>query len=169
MCIRDRDIAIPKAVPNQSMASVVELLKVLRPGHDRMIVAPLSRVRKSPHAGLIVEDHDGTRHTCQCVLSLAVHIGNSKVDPLPNGYRIASRQCCNVPFEKPTNPEIGAPEHADTKLEGELASYCTLSNVQCYTLSPREGKKPVYAMVLVANVYGGTNGIKYYPSTAWVW
>ena len=157
----EQDMAIPKAVPNASMASVVELLKILPPGHDRMIVAPLSRVRKAPHAGLIVEDHDGTRHTCQCVLSLVVHIGNSKVDSLPNGHRIASRQCWNVPFETPTKAEIGAPEHADTKLEGELASYCTLSNVQCYTLSSREGKKPVYAMVLVANVYGGTNGITY--------
>ena len=33
----EQDMAIPKAVPNASMASVVELLKVLPPGHDRMI------------------------------------------------------------------------------------------------------------------------------------
>ena len=157
----EQDLAIPKAMPNASMASLVELLKAFSPGPDRMIVAPLNRVRKSPHAGLIVEGHDGLRYSCRCVLSLVAHIGNSKIDTLPSGHRIASRQCWNVPFETSTTSAIGNPEHTDTKLEGELASYCTMSNVQCYTLSSREGKKPVYAMVVVANAYDGTRGITY--------
>ena len=167
MCIRDsveaaeQDFAIPKAMPNASMASLVKILKTLSPGPDRMIVAPLSRVKKSPHAGLIVEGHDGARYTCKCVLSLVAHVGNSKIDSLPNGHRIASRQCWNIPFKASTNSDIGAPEHADTKLEGELASYCTMSNVQCYTLSSQQGKKPVYAMVLVVNARGGTHGITF--------
>ena len=55
----------------------------------------------------------------------------------------------------------GAPEHTDQIVEGELASYCTMSNVQSYTLSSREAKKPVYAMVAVANASGDSRGITY--------
>ena len=157
----EQNLTSPKVMPNASTIALVELLKALPPGPDRMVVAPLNRVRKSPHAGLVVEDQDGTRHTCRCVLSLVAHIGNSKMDALPNGHRIASRRCWNVPFAPPAKSDSEAPEHADTKLEGELASYCTMSNVQCYTLSSREGKKPVYAMVVVASVYGSTHGIIY--------
>ena len=55
----------------------------------------------------------------------------------------------------------GAPEHTDEIVEGELASYCTMSNVQSYTLSSREAKKPVYGMVVVANASGDSSGIIY--------
>ena len=157
----EQDLESPKAMPNASMASLMELLKALPPGPDRMIVAPLNRVRKSPHAGLIVEGLDGARHTCGCVLLLVAHIGKSKIDNLPSGHRIASSHCWNVPFETSTMENSGAPEHADTKLEGELASYCTMSTVQCYTLSSREGKKPVYAVVVLANASSGTHGVTY--------
>ena len=136
-------------------------LKALPPSPERMLVAPVNRVRRSPHAGMIVEGLDGARHTCGCVLSLVAHVGKSKVDELPGGHRIVSGECWNVPFETSTMQDSGAPEHADTKLEGELASYCTMSTVQCYTLSSREGKKPVYAIVVVASAYGGTHGHTY--------
>ena len=131
------------------------------PSPERMIVAPLNRVRRSAHAGMIVEGLDGARHTCGCVLSLVAHVGKSKVDELPSGHRIVSGQCWNVPFEPSTMNDTGAPDHADTKLEGQLASYCTMSTVQCYTLSSRQAKKPVYAMVLLGNAYIGTDGITY--------
>ena len=57
--------------------------------------------------------------------------------------------------------DAGAPEHAHTQLEGQLASYCTMSTVQCYTLSSREGKKPEYAVVVLANASSGTHGVTY--------
>ena len=116
---------------------------------------------KSSRAGLIVEGQDGARDTCGCVLSLVAHIGKPKIDNLPSGHRIASIHCWNVPFETSTMEDNGAPEPADTKLEGELASYCTMSTVQCYTLSSREGKKPVYAAVVLANASSGTHGVTY--------
>ena len=128
-------------------------------GSDRMIVAPMSRVKKAPHAGLIVEADDGTRHACQCVLSLVAHVGNSKIDALPNGHRIASRQCWNIPFETCTKTDGDGPMHTDKQLKGEITSYCTMSNVQCYTLSSRKAKKPIYAMVVVASACEKTHGI----------
>ena len=154
----EQDLGIPKAMPNASMTFVNELLKTLPPAPDRMIVAPLSHVRRSPHAGMIVEGQDGARHPCGCVLSLVAHVGKSRVDDLPGGHRIASKECWVVPFTAPTTQVSGAPEHADVKLQGELASYCTMSNVQCYTLSSRKGKEPVYAMVVLASAHDGTNG-----------
>ena len=72
----EQDLTTPKAMPNTSMSALVDILKTLSMGSDRMIVAPMNRVKKSPHAGLIVEADDGTRHTCQCVLSLVAHVGN---------------------------------------------------------------------------------------------
>ena len=157
----EQDLTTPKAMPNTSMSALVDILKTLSMGSDRMIVAPMNRVKKSPHAGLIVEADDGTRHTCQCVLSLVAHVGNSKIDALPNGHRIASRQCWNIPFETPTKSDGDGPTHADKQLEGEITSYCTMSNVQWYTLSSREAKKPVYAMVVVASACEKTHGITY--------
>ena len=150
-------------MPNASMGFLTEFLKTLHPHPDRMIVAPLDRVRRSPHAGMIVEGRDGSRHTCGCVLSLVAHIGKSKIESLPSGHRIVSRQCWNVPFETPVldTTDSGAPKHADTMFEGQLASYCTMSTVQSYTLSSREGKKPVYAMVLLGSAYTGTDGVTY--------
>ena len=98
-----------------------------------------------------------------CVLTLVAHIGKSHVGDLPGGHRIVSRQCWNVPFGPgplmATAP--GAPERTDKIVEGELASYCTMSNAQSYTLSSREAKKPVYAMAVVANASGDSRGITY--------
>ena len=54
----EQDLGIPEAMPNASMTFVSELLKTLPPAVDRMIVAPLRYVRRSPHAGMIVEDLD---------------------------------------------------------------------------------------------------------------
>ena len=49
-------------------------------------------------------------------------------------------------------PEHGAPEHADKKIIGELASYCTNENVQDYTLTARKTTEPVYAMIIISGV-----------------
>ena len=89
----EQDLAIPEAMPNASMTFVSELLKTLRPAADRMIVAPLGYVRRSPHVGMIVEDQEGSRHTCGCVLSLVAHVGKSRVEDLAGGNRIASKEC----------------------------------------------------------------------------
>ena len=58
----------------------------------------------------------------------------------------------NVPFEEVATQEDGAPEHADKKIPGELASYCTNDNVQDYTLTGRNPKEPVYAMIIISSV-----------------
>ena len=46
----------------------------------------------------------------------------------------------------------GAPEHADIKIVGELASYCTMENVQDYTLTARRPTEPMYALIIISNV-----------------
>ena len=155
----EQDLGIPKAMPNASMTFVSELLKTLPPAADRMIVAPLMYVRRSPHAGMIVEDQEGTRHTCGCVLSLVAHVGKSRVEELTGGNRIASKECWDVPFTASESQASGAPEHAEVKLPGELASYCTMDNVQYYSLSPRKGKEPVYAVVVLASAHDSGNGL----------
>ena len=120
-------------MPNASMTFLSELLKTLPPAADRIIVAPLMHVRRSPHAGMIVEDPEGTLHTCGRVLSLVAHVGKSRVEDLTGGSRIASKECWDVPFTAPESQASGAPEHAEVKLPGELASYCTMDNVQYYS------------------------------------
>ena len=155
----EQDLAIPKAMPNASMTFLNELLKTLPPAADRMIVAPLRYVRRSPHAGMIVEDQEGRRHACGCVLSLVAHVGKSRVEDLAGGNRIASKECWDVPFTAPESPASGAPEHAEVKLPGELASYCTMDNVQYYSLSSRKGKEPVYAVVALASAHDSGNGL----------
>ena len=85
------------------------------------------------------------------------HVGKSRVEDLRGGSRIASKECWDVPFTAPESQASGAPEHAEVKLPGELASYCTLNNVQYYTLSPRKGKEPVTAVVVFASAHDSGN------------
>ena len=46
----------------------------------------------------------------------------------------------------------GAPEHADTKILGEVASYCTMENVQDYTLTARRPSEAMYALIVISDV-----------------
>ena len=45
----------------------------------------------------------------------------------------------------------GAPEHASNTIDGQVASFCTMNNVQYYSLSSTRGKEPVYAIVVISN------------------
>ena len=63
-----------------------------------------------------------------------------------------SNQVWNIPFELLLERQEGAPEHAGNKVEGQVASFCTMDNVQYYTLSSARGKEPVYAIVIISNV-----------------
>ena len=72
------------------------------------------------------------------------------------GNKLVSKEIWNVPFydgpENGKHRESGVPEHADKKIIGELASYCTNDNVQDYTLTGRKTQEPVYAMVIISSV-----------------
>ena len=134
------------------MDFVFDLLKPLGiQGPDRMSVAPASSVRHSPHGGLIVEDKDGRRHACGCVFTLLAHVGKCSVADLPAGHRIETTKTWNVPFEEGFNQDDGAPEHADVELNARFVSYCTMSNVQYFTLASRKAKQPTYAMVVLGS------------------
>ena len=80
-------------------------------------------------------------------------MGRSVCSDLAGGHKLVSKHCWNVPFETSSEKEDGAPEHADKKVSGELASYCTMSNVQDYTLISRNSKEPVYALIIISNVH----------------
>ena len=87
-----------------------------------------------------------------CVLSLIAHVGRSETQILDGGYKLVSKGCWNVPFEMSSRQPDGAPEHADIKIVGEVASYCTMENVQDYTLTARRPTEPMYALVIISSV-----------------
>ena len=135
-----------KSMPNASMNFVIDLLRPLdMQGSDRMIVAPAESVRHSPHGGLIIEEKEGTRHACGCVFTLLAHVGKCSVADLPAGHRIATTKTWNVPFEEDFNQDDGAPARADVELNARFVSYCTMSNVQYFTLASRKTNLPTYA------------------------
>ena len=88
-----------------------------------------------------------------CVLSLVAHIGRSHIDELAGGHKLISKDCWQVPFVPPTTKDEGAPEHADRRVLGDIASYCTKDNVQDYTLTGRKPKEAVYALIVISNVH----------------
>ena len=87
------------------------------------------------------------------MLSLIAHMGRSVCSDLAGGHKLVSKHCWNVPFVVTSETEDGAPEHANKKVAGELASYCTMSNVQDFTLTTRKPKEPVYALIIISNVH----------------
>ena len=117
-----------------------------------MLAAPISAVRNVRHAGILVVTANSTQLQASCVLSLVAHIGRSMVKNLPGGHKLISTGCWNVPFEAAMTKEDGAPEHADKRIQGELASYCTMNNVQDYTLTGRKPKEAMYAMIVISSM-----------------
>ena len=148
-----QDLFCPRALPNASMEFVSQLLQSLSPDTSRMVVAPLSAVRCVRHAGMVVDTLNPTPLQASCVLSLVAHIGRSAIHDLPGGHKLISTNCWNVPFEEMTSKEDVAPEHADKKIVGEMASYCTPHNVQDFTLTGRRPKEAVYALIVISGVH----------------
>ena len=75
------------------------------------------------------------------------------------GTALRAGEFWDVPFTASESQASGAPEHAEVKLPDELASYCTVDNVQYYSLSPRKGKDTVYAVVVLAIARDSGNGL----------
>ena len=87
-----------------------------------------------------------------CVLTLVAHVGKSRVDDLPGGHRIVSSNCWSIPFGTREEVAEGAPEYADNKLDANVSPFCTMDNVQYYSLSSRQGREPVYALLVISSV-----------------
>ena len=87
-----------------------------------------------------------------CVLSLIAHVGRSDTLNLDGGHKLISRGCWNVPFDAPSSSDNDAPEHADTKIIGEVASYCTMETVHDYTLSARRPNERMYALIIISSI-----------------
>ena len=154
----EQPVDCAKSIPNASMNYVNHCLQHFGTrAPDRMLVAPANALKHSPHGGLIVEDADGARQACGSVLTLLAHVGKCSVVDLEAGHRIATAKTWNIPFDPNLVSADGAPEHADAELNAQFVSYCTMSNVQYYTLSSRKGQLPTYAMVVVgsSHVTGG--------------
>ena len=139
-----------EAAPNKSMMELQTLLKLFPVSTERMIVAPVGAITHSPHGGMVVQ-LDGKMHQCSCVLTFIAHTGKSQVAALANGHRIVSKEIWNIPFRGAAEQAGGSA--ADKKAAGEFASFCTMDNVQYYSLSPTCGKEPVYAIVLISNAF----------------
>ena len=142
----------PRAMLNASMDFLSQLMLTLPTDPSRMVIAPVSAVRHVRHTGMVVECSSSTQIQASCVLSLVAHTGRSVIKNLPGGARLISNGGWNVPFEEVTTQEAGAPEHADKKIPGELASYCTNENVQDYILTGGNPKEPVYALIIISSV-----------------
>ena len=77
------------------------------------------------------------------------------------GHRIVSKEVWNIPFDLLLQRQEGAPEHASNTIDGQVASFCTMNNVQYYSLSSTRGKEPVYAMVVISNVSNHEGNLLY--------
>ena len=99
-----------------------------------------------------MQDDDGTRHACASVLTLLAHVGKCTVKDLQGGHRIATAKTWNVPFLG-VAPQGEGPPHTDIELNAQFISYCTMNNVQYFTLSSRKPQQPVYAMVVVGSAH----------------
>ena len=149
----EQDLFCPRALPNSSMKYLSELLHALAPDPSRMVAAPMSAVRHVSHAGMVVDSVQAS-----CVLSLTAHVGRSDIVDLDGGHKLISKGCWNVPFDESEFRAEGAPEHADTKILGGVVSYCTMENVQDYTLSGRRPNEPVYALLVISSVRAAAEG-----------
>jgi len=152
----EQDLLCPRSLPNSSGNYLTELLHSAVPDPTRMIAAPMSSVLRTSHVGMMVESVP-----VSCVLSLIAHVGRSETQNLDGGYKLVSKGCWNVPFEMSPPQSDGAPEHADIKIVGEVASYCTMENVQDYTLTARRPTEPMYALIIISSVRkapGNDNG-----------
>ena len=89
---------------------------------------------------------------------MVANTGRSVIHDLPGGHKLVSKECWNVPFADGPKKQDGAPEHADKKIIGELASYCTLNNVQDYTLTTRRAKDAVYALIVISSMHEAPGG-----------
>ena len=150
---QEQDLFCPRALPNSSMKYLSELLHALAADPSRMVAAPMSAVRHVSHAGMVVDSVQAS-----CVLSLTAHVGRSDIVDLDGGHKLISKGCWNVPFDEPQSRAEGAPEHADTKILGGVVSYCTMENVQDYTLSGRRPNEPVYALLVISSVRAAAEG-----------
>ena len=137
-------------MPNTSVLELHKLLKEIHVNPDRLIVAPIECVAHSPHGGMVVNAY-GKQHQCSCVLTLIAHTGKSIVQKIGTGHRIVSKEVWNIPFDLLLQRQEGAPEHASNTIDGQVASFCTMHNVQYYSLSSTRAKEPVYAMVAISN------------------
>ena len=72
----------------------------------------------------------------------------------------------SIPFDGAGLLEGGQqPPYAGAMLNGtQLVAYCTMSNVQYYTLASRKPKEPVYAMVVLNSSYNINNEIRFMAS-----
>ena len=140
-----------QSIPNTSVLELIGLLKALTVNVERLIVAPIANVVHSPHGGMVVNAY-GKQHQCSCVLTLIAHTGKSIVQPTGTGHRIVSKDVWNIPFDCFLERQAGAPEYASNIIDGQVASFCTMNNVQFYTLMPMRGKEPVYALVVISSV-----------------
>ena len=123
------------------------------PDSSRMVAAPMSAVRYVSHAGMVVDSVQAS-----CVLSLTAHIGRSDIVNLDGGHKLISKGCWNVPFDEPQSTAEGAPEHADMKILGATVSYCTMENVQDYTLTGRKLTEAIYALLVISSVRAASEG-----------
>ena len=149
----EQELLIPQAMPTKSLEFVSQLMRSLPIDANRMLVAPISMIGNMRHAGMVVDTPGHVPIQGSCVLSLVANTGKSIIHDLPGGHKLVSKECWNVPLADGLTKQDGAPEHADQRIMGELASYCTLNNVQDYTLTARRGKEALYAVIVISSVH----------------
>ena len=77
------------------------------------------------------------------------------LDTLPGRHRLVSKDSRNILSEAPNSRDDGAPEHADKRIQGDLASYFTMENVQDYMFTGHKPKEPVYALIVISSLHEG--------------
>ena len=94
--------------PTAANLHLHRLLEILPATTERMVVARLGDIERSPHAGLMVH---GGRVSCECVLALVAATEKSKGDKFGSGFMVLTK---NVQGLRP----VGHSEFSDRRLPG---------------------------------------------------
>ena len=135
-------VAQPWVPPTAAIMRLHSLLEILPGTAEKMMVARLGDIERSPHAGLLV--HGGTI-SCECALALVAARERSKGNKFGTGFRVLTKNVVDC------DPWLTVEEGGST-FGGQLASICSVDNVTPFTLNPPRPGQMQYALVVVSNV-----------------
>ena len=81
-------VAQPWAPPTAAIMRLHPLLEILPGTAEKMMVARLGDIERSPHAGLLVH---GCTISCECVLALVAARERSKGNKFGTGFRVLTK------------------------------------------------------------------------------
>jgi len=128
--------------PTAAALALHPLLELLSESPERMVVARLAEIDKSPHAGLTVSQG---RVSCECVLALVAATEKSKGNAFGAGFRVLTKSVVDCDIWH-NGDGTGEP------FQGQLASICSPETLTGFTLHPPRPGEVQHALVVISNV-----------------